>query len=78
MEIANVDAVYKEKWEFPDLIKELQEGILSKKDYPLYMFMGGQRTSEIPLTQNFFSDIFFDSCTMERNNYQYSIYCCFR
>jgi len=41
MEVSGMDEIYEEEFEFPDLIKELTEGELSKSNN-LYLFMGAQ------------------------------------
>ena len=43
IELNGLENIYKEPFQFPDLERELTEGILSTQEYPLYAFMGAQR-----------------------------------
>lgn len=42
IEFSAIEDIYKQPFSFPHLTRELQEGILSKRPYPIYLFQGAQ------------------------------------
>jgi hypothetical protein len=74
MELPGIKEILEEKFEFPDLERELADGVLSKGPFPIYMFMAAQRKSLLLLSIK--SPFIFDSNSIGRRCEEYSLYRC--
>lgn len=68
IELKGLEDIYKEPFTFPDLDRELSEGVLSKVKHPLYCFMGAQREqNSFDMASTKFIETFFESTLSGRN-----------
>ena len=45
IELKSIEGIYAEPYEFPDFVKEMNEGALWNLGHPVYVFLGAQRTN---------------------------------